>query len=1690
MAIYKSSLHSPNLEEVDLNEENQFSCVVNTSGESVLAYKMQIIDGRGNRTVFDPKLPTQLAKPIKNKELLKISGIKSDMEGLEAEFANGSDKNYQWAVRTYNAKVNSTAQPNTLVCEGYLVGSTKYVIWCKIANQDTTNKDAVDQIVYDRYIEFDTVKANMCKGAKDDVSTKVPDTLRQRRKIDWVTRKLGYNEDFLKIETTENFDFNYVDGTAFKIFQCSDEHTLKSFFVDPNSNINVSDYVVLFKSVTDAKNAHDAGYTPSLSDISGDSDPDDDTGVHTATNIFGSPQKVLGYSSDTGEIRVGKSYTTEPVNGYAYLIFEYDAVYKTVKEITPTLDENATTEVKNNPYLTQVVGGRAISNNLYKVATNRWDNTAKRLFIQPNINIKPDDTNPNEIVFGDGTRIDIAKQYWTNNDGDYPVKVDITFDQLDNTQWLLTTDSEGKNESGQVPSVVGNKTPPIIPQTDYKVYTDFMDSMPFNIFYARNTPDLKIQYRDLNKQEKLEKDGEEDEPFTYFNGLEFKEDLERFFLEDEEYKTMTLEYINSDDYPTCLKEDYLPSIANTDYYNSVLEMVGSYNAELVAKYQIAPSSIREEEIEVEIELLYEHYNAVGIPLRNIQFYTEFTAPHGQGIKYYHYYLYAYKDQAPELIAQSDDIYNTDLLWSYRGFLSDTKYAIKITIMDEYDKEFEESFDFNIFYGTEKASAPLEVEYDCNKKAIKITATSPEYVVPTLPNIVYLSEEDKAKVGKTIILDDGQICYMLEDGTYQSWDANKKVFRESSSQPITEDNIYRDDNNVYDDYIEINANNELYYDTVLDDDFPNTKVQIPINFSYLTQFQITPELINGIPFEENGECKTKIAGVGYEYFDTDKYKVNGVSVNDIIIEEVKYNLPTQPKSGDIKYLICPSSSDIHDRDSGYYIYVVDTEESSSTYGSMIWRGIKPVEGILPDASVAVSEYNSYCHLVNSTEFGIENGCYQYNEVDETWKLLPELCPEKTKLEYYNAIGDIFVLSDGVNSTKDKEYQWLDSAWREIMGFSSMREWNKDSIHWADNLRDTIYKIEDKYYHCLFDMSVESMTNGDKYTLTLIENPIVVTYEDELPNVQYIFRFNKEITCGGIAYSTGNYLWNGYIFINTTVEEITDIATANLLEGECYYFSASLDSNFSNEVNAYFITNQDYQNVTSESEIITYFTSLRGGKKYQNDLIAEIYEATVELQVMTTTVDAFTQKVNAIVASLNDQYNAVSMSPNVDQKGTYYDGNYYAGYYLWGNGSNNTFKTLYLFLNSCVGFKTVEGVLLKNGKRGYLEIYDTAEPDNNTQPLSCFVVGQATNGTDLISDHVSIFSLGGNIPAPENYKYAIQDNSNNEYQFASTLNGAPREGEKHRIYSLTEKELSFYLERGAVPPTEDESGNAYGVYSWSNEYSKWTIEGTDYGFQENVDDLIGYNLKDSMGKSYDNMTTEERYNYLGVPENCRSRVTKDREFEFLMDEDKGILSTKPKKTSSFSDPLAVIATEGEDAGHLVMTDANTVEDNWVLSMWTNDLKGNTAMLSTKKEGDLLWTDGNITVEGILPEKPQSGFVYHLINSENIAYPDGYYKNTKGVWSVNWDSYYYRTVNGVPGYYIWESWYDEEGNSRVTYMLLENGTPNGKNIWVDNSAYSYNQLINSIGKVWITMYLTVTYNESNPIRCIMTAQDKWEG
>ena len=382
MSIYKASNLQPHLQEVDVEQNNTFSCQVNTSGTPVYAYKMDILSIDGEKEIYKGNA-VELATPIENKEFLDIPNINKQATGMH-DLDNGKD--YQWKVRTYEAPVSSTQQPQTLVCSRFLTGSTRYVIW-------TNNSD---QILMNRWVEFSTIGTNQLMpppipNSDNMVLPQEGETFIERKQISWVEKELGWDKNFTKIELEGEFTYNYINGTEFKIFQCSDKHTVNSIFVDPNDEIKLGCFVEIYRART----------------------------------LIESRRKIVGYSNDTGEIRVQQPFSAIPQNGDTYKIYEYDLVNKEYKEIVFE-------DVSNK------IGGEGIVDSTnFKVITNCWDNNLKQLFIQPNINIKTDETNPNEIVFdNDGVRLDIVKR---ESSSVIPRKItDITFNKLDNTQWLLS----------------------------------------------------------------------------------------------------------------------------------------------------------------------------------------------------------------------------------------------------------------------------------------------------------------------------------------------------------------------------------------------------------------------------------------------------------------------------------------------------------------------------------------------------------------------------------------------------------------------------------------------------------------------------------------------------------------------------------------------------------------------------------------------------------------------------------------------------------------------------------------------------------------------------------------------------------------------------------------------------------------------------------------------------------------------------------------------------------------------------------------------------------------------------------------------------------------------------------------------------------------------------------------------------
>ena len=157
-------------------------------------------------------------------------------------------------------------------------------------------------------------------------------TYTERQQINWVTKELGNDKNIVKIETVDPFKYNYDDGTAFTIYTCSDKHTIKSCFADPNSNINIADFVIIYNSLAEAQAARGATELPNnIKDITRWApcmEKTDGSKGYAA-------RKIVGYSSDTGEMRFHDAFKVSPENGQYYRLFEYsvlDGTYKTVDD--------------------------------------------------------------------------------------------------------------------------------------------------------------------------------------------------------------------------------------------------------------------------------------------------------------------------------------------------------------------------------------------------------------------------------------------------------------------------------------------------------------------------------------------------------------------------------------------------------------------------------------------------------------------------------------------------------------------------------------------------------------------------------------------------------------------------------------------------------------------------------------------------------------------------------------------------------------------------------------------------------------------------------------------------------------------------------------------------------------------------------------------------------------------------------------------------------------------------------------------------------------------------------------------------------------------------------------------------------------------------------------------------------------
>lgn len=188
--------------------------------------------------------------------------------------------------------------------------------------------------------------------------------------------------------------------------------------------------------------------------------------------------KIIGYDSDTGEIRLENETYRTLTDTDLYEIWErYE---ESGESSTEYYTRRLPLASEVNKYL--YVGGETKAEmpclNTHLEISSEKDS---ELFIQPNINMKADENFNPCLMFETGDRVDLKYVYDDTEIKEY-LKRDKTIDKLDNSQWIIKTDSNPF---------------PIDCGVEYDIYSNFSDSFPENYFYARKTSkDIVVKYVD------------------------------------------------------------------------------------------------------------------------------------------------------------------------------------------------------------------------------------------------------------------------------------------------------------------------------------------------------------------------------------------------------------------------------------------------------------------------------------------------------------------------------------------------------------------------------------------------------------------------------------------------------------------------------------------------------------------------------------------------------------------------------------------------------------------------------------------------------------------------------------------------------------------------------------------------------------------------------------------------------------------------------------------------------------------------------------------------------------------------------------------------------------------------------------------------------------------------------------------
>lgn len=309
----------------------------------------------------------------------------------------------------------------------------------------------------------------------------------QQEKIIQVDKGIGKNY-LTKITFEEPFDFNPMDTQRIHLGYVSDDFDYDRFYITPVEEFDNSDgfsYIYLFKDESSL-----LGNTLTEKNFNKIFSP---TKIDETKRMY----KIINYVSSTGEVTVYNKAKNLPT------IQTYYQVYKRVATTEGTYEYKLIAGV-------DLLGGKESSsvplvcNNNESVGSSATTVFFDELFIQPNISIKEDYYMPMKLEIYNK----YAKQYvYLTNFYNWIVTqigdVDECYydteiiDYLDDTMWRVVSKNINSKESTLIDNLSKDESL-YFPQTQYKIYSNFVDCIPEGFFYSRYDKSIKFEIYDLN----------------------------------------------------------------------------------------------------------------------------------------------------------------------------------------------------------------------------------------------------------------------------------------------------------------------------------------------------------------------------------------------------------------------------------------------------------------------------------------------------------------------------------------------------------------------------------------------------------------------------------------------------------------------------------------------------------------------------------------------------------------------------------------------------------------------------------------------------------------------------------------------------------------------------------------------------------------------------------------------------------------------------------------------------------------------------------------------------------------------------------------------------------------------------------------------------------------------------------------